>query len=65
MQLSLPLPIRSKAPEAAKEVTWRVFGNGETKILVTHRDSIGTFVARIIADPRTYAAAGKEVAEAI
>ncbi|KAI0756723.1 NAD-P-binding protein [Daedaleopsis nitida] len=53
MQLYLPLPLRSKTSETMKELTYTVVGNGEAKNLVTDRDHIGTFVARIVADPRT------------
>ncbi|KAI0644854.1 NAD-P-binding protein [Trametes meyenii] len=51
MQLSLPLPERSKAPR--KEGTYEIHGTGTQKNLVTNYHHIGRFVARIIADPRT------------
>lgn len=53
MQLYLPLPLRSKAPTEFKAITWRLFGQGEARNLVTNCDHTGTYVARIIADPRT------------
>ena len=53
MQLYLPLPLRSKAPSPVKEMTWGVYGDGEARNLVTNREHIGTYVARILADPRT------------
>ncbi|KAI0628427.1 NAD-P-binding protein [Trametes polyzona] len=53
MQLSLPLPTRSKAPEAVKALLYTLYGTGTQKLLVTDLNHIGTFVARIIADPRT------------
>ena len=36
-----------------KSFTYRIIGSGKMPFLVTHIDHIGTFVARIIADPRT------------
>ena len=53
MQLSLPLPKRSKASEMAKRSTHTVYGTGDVPNLVTNLNHVGTFVARIIADPRT------------
>ncbi|PIL32964.1 hypothetical protein GSI_05082 [Ganoderma sinense ZZ0214-1] len=53
MQLYLPLPVRSKVPQAVKEMTWGVCGDGAARNLVTHLEHIGTYVARILADPRT------------
>ncbi|TBU26592.1 NAD(P)-binding protein [Dichomitus squalens] len=52
-QLYLPLPIRSHAPQVMKELTWRIYGDGSVRLLVTHHPNIGKYVARIIADPRT------------
>lgn len=52
MQLYLPLPLRSKTSETMKELSYTLV-NGEARNLVTNRDHIGTFVARIVADPRT------------
>ncbi|KAI0667029.1 NAD-P-binding protein [Trametes maxima] len=53
MQLSLPLPERSKAVFPGKENAYEVHNEGAQKILVTDHRHIGSFVARIIADPRT------------
>ncbi|KAI0740576.1 NAD(P)-binding protein [Earliella scabrosa] len=53
MQLFLPLPFRSAAPESAKQRSWTISGDGERPNLLTNLDHIGTWVARIIADPRT------------
>ena len=53
MQLYLPLPLRSQAPQPVKEMTWSVYADGAARNLVTHRERIGTYVARILADPRT------------
>ncbi|KAI0359478.1 NAD-P-binding protein [Trametes cingulata] len=51
MQLSLPLPSRSDVWR--KESTYEVHGDGTKKMLVTDLRHIGTYVARIVADPRT------------
>ncbi|KAH9889067.1 NAD-P-binding protein [Cubamyces lactineus] len=51
MQLSLPLPERSRSP--LKERLDTVYGDGNDRMLVTNFNRIGTYVARIIADPRT------------
>ncbi|TFK84353.1 NAD(P)-binding protein [Polyporus arcularius HHB13444] len=53
MQIYLPIPLRSKAPIEFRASTYRLVGDGKARILLTHNDHIGTFVARIIADPRT------------
>ena len=53
MQLFLPLPFRTAAPESVKQRSWTVSGDGERPNLLTNLDHIGTWVARIIADPRT------------
>ncbi|KAI0692308.1 NAD-P-binding protein [Cerioporus squamosus] len=53
MQLYLPIPLRSKAPIEFKSLTYRIAGSGKIPILLTYNGHIGTFVARIIADPRT------------
>ena len=53
MQLYLPLPLRSAAPQAVKEMTWKIYGDGSARNLVTHNQHIGKYVVRIIADPRT------------
>ena len=53
MQLYLPLPLRSQAPQPVKEMTWGVYADGAARNLVTNREHIGTYVARILADPRT------------
>ena len=53
MQLYLPLPLRSRAPQPAKDMTWRVYGDGTVRNLLTYNANIGKYVARILADPRT------------
>ncbi|KAI0639999.1 NAD-P-binding protein [Trametes polyzona] len=53
MQLFLPVPSRSKAPDDAKAMTYTIHGGGTQKLLLTNLDHIGQFVARIVADPRT------------
>ncbi|PIL32965.1 hypothetical protein GSI_05083 [Ganoderma sinense ZZ0214-1] len=53
MQLYLPLPLRSQAPQPVKDMTWTVYADGSARTLLTHRERIGTYVARILADPRT------------
>lgn len=53
MQLYLPLPLRSKAPLPVKEMTWKIYGDGKARNLVTNNQNIGKYVARILADPRT------------
>ncbi|TFK84450.1 NAD-P-binding protein [Polyporus arcularius HHB13444] len=52
-QLFLPLPLRSTVAQHLKEMSWTVYGSGEAKNLLTNVHHIGTWVARIIADPRT------------
>ncbi|KAI0334655.1 hypothetical protein GY45DRAFT_1427116 [Cubamyces sp. BRFM 1775] len=51
MQLSLPLPERSRSP--LKERLDTVYGDGNGRMLATNFNRIGTYVAWIIADPRT------------
>ena len=34
-------------------MSWMVYGTGETRNLLTNLNHIGTWVAKIIADPRT------------
>lgn len=51
MQLTLPLPTRSAS--RLKPLTYQIHGPGDDKMLVTDIAHIGTYVARIIADPRT------------
>ncbi|KAL7277508.1 hypothetical protein ACG7TL_008429 [Trametes sanguinea] len=51
MQLALPLPERSAF--FMKALTYEIYNNGGAKMLLTARDHIGTYVARIIADSRT------------
>ena len=53
MQLYLPLPLRSTVPPQVKAMTWAIHGSGESKNLLTNLHHIGTWVAKIIADPRT------------
>ena len=52
-QLYLPLPLRSNAPAQVKAGTWVICEDGSARNLVIDKRHIGTFVARIIADPRT------------
>ncbi|KAH9888501.1 NAD-P-binding protein [Cubamyces lactineus] len=51
MQLSLPLPERSKS--FMKTASYEVYGSGDNRMLMTDLEHIGTYVARIVADPRT------------
>ena len=53
MQLYLPLPLRSAAPPPLKAMSWSFYGTGEAKNLITNLHHIGTWVAKIITDPRT------------
>ena len=53
MQLYLPLPLRSAAPPPLKAMSWSFYGAGQAKNLITNLHHIGTWVAKIIADPRT------------
>lgn len=53
MQIYLPIPLRSAAPPEFRALTYRIVGDGKTRILLTDNAHIGTFVARIVADPRT------------
>ncbi|KAH9856818.1 NAD-P-binding protein [Lenzites betulinus] len=53
MQLAVPLPSRSAALDVAKAMTYELHGTGKQSYLLTNREHIGMFVARIIADPRT------------
>ncbi|KAI1782257.1 NAD(P)-binding protein [Ganoderma leucocontextum] len=53
MQLYLPLPLASKAPQQAKDMTWTIYEDGTARNLVTSNENIGKYVARILADPRT------------
>ncbi|KAI0364824.1 NAD-P-binding protein [Pilatotrama ljubarskyi] len=53
MQLALPLPTRSKVPEAFKQLTYELHGSGTQKMLLTDYRDIGAYVARTVADPRT------------
>ena len=34
-------------------MTWQLVGTGDERVLVTDRERIGVYVARIVADPRT------------
>ena len=52
MQLFLPLPLRSGASAYAKAHSWTINGDGKHRNLGTNLDHIGTWVARIIVDPR-------------
>ncbi len=53
MQFFLPLPLRSTVPSHVKAMTWSIYGTGESRNLLTNLHHIGTYVARIITDPRT------------
>ncbi len=53
MQLYLPVPLRSKLAEPVKKMSYSIAGEGESRNLLTDRDRIGVYVARIVADPRT------------
>ncbi|TBU52272.1 NAD(P)-binding protein [Dichomitus squalens] len=53
MQLYLPLPLRSRLPLPLKEMTWKIYGDGEARNLLTSNQNIGKYVARILADMRT------------
>ena len=52
-QFCLPLPLRSGASAYAKAHSWTINGDGKHRNLGTNLDHIGTWVARIIVDPRT------------
>ncbi|KAI0333235.1 NAD-P-binding protein [Cubamyces sp. BRFM 1775] len=51
MQLSLPMPERSSG--LMKERMNILYGEGNNRTLVTDLNHIGTYMARIVADPRT------------
>ncbi|RPD76835.1 NAD-P-binding protein [Lentinus tigrinus ALCF2SS1-7] len=53
MQLFLPLPLRSTVGPQVEAMTWRIHGAGENRNLLTDLHNIGTWTAKIIADPRT------------
>ena len=53
MQFYLPLPLRSAVAPELKAMSWAVYRGGESRNLLTNLDHIGTYVARIVADPRT------------
>ncbi|TFK78526.1 NAD-P-binding protein [Polyporus arcularius HHB13444] len=53
MQLFLPFPLRSNAAPQLKEMSWSIYGTGESRNLLTNLHHIGTWVGRIIVDPRT------------
>ena len=53
MQFYLPLPLRSAVAPELKAMSWAVYRGGESSNLLTNLDHIGTYVARIVADPRT------------
>ena len=53
MQMSLPLPARSTAREVYQRMLHRVYGPARNHVLLTDLRHIGTYVARIFADPRT------------
>ena len=52
-QFCLPLPLRSGAAERHKKHSWKIGGTGDIPMLLINLEHIGTWVARIIADPRT------------
>ena len=49
----LPLPSRSPVARELKLISYSYIGDGSVRTLVTDRNRIGLYVARIIADPRT------------
>ena len=49
----LPLPSRSAAVPAAKHMSHTAVQPDSALVLLTDLNAIGTFVARIVADPRT------------
>ncbi|KAI0359310.1 NAD-P-binding protein [Trametes cingulata] len=51
MQGALPLPSNSTAQ--MRDISWTIYGDGTNKTLLTELSHIGTYVARILADPRT------------
>ena len=53
MQLLQPIPLRSRSQESTKKMTWQLVGTGDERVLVTDRERIGVYVARIVVDPRT------------
>ncbi|KAI0800644.1 NAD(P)-binding protein [Fomes fomentarius] len=53
MQFYLPVPLRSKLAESVKKMNYSIAGEGDSRNLLTDRDRIGVYVARIVADPRT------------
>ncbi|KAI0692307.1 NAD-P-binding protein [Cerioporus squamosus] len=53
MQGWIPLPSRSTISEEAKQMAYTYVGDGQVRMLVTDLHHIGTYVARIVADPRT------------
>ena len=53
MQLYLPLPLRSSATPGALKMSRHVYGGGHSRTLLTDLNHVGTYVARILLDPRT------------
>ena len=53
MQYYLPLPLRSAVAPHIKEMTWKIYGSGESKNILMNLHHIGIWAARIITDPRT------------
>ena len=53
MQVFLPLPPRSAVSPMMKTASRTAIVPGTAPVLLTDLNSIGTFVARIVADPRT------------
>ena len=53
MQAVLPLPPRSKTSLAMKAMSQTTFEPGDAPVLLSDLNSIGPFVARILADERT------------
>ena len=49
----LPFPSRSQVARELKLVSYSYIGDGSVRTLVTARNRIGLYAARIIADPRT------------
>ena len=53
MQYYLPLPLRSAVAPRIQEMTWKIYGSGENKNILTNLHHIGVWASRIITDPRT------------
>ena len=53
MQTFLPLPPRSTIPSPWRTTSLTAPQPGDARVLLTNLNNIGTWVARILADPRT------------